>query len=1040
MSAVHFLVLMAFHFMTRGAGAAENAPRRVEVKQHKLDKHSVDSNIDLGGRVAAFFETLYGRDKTVELLGRIVHRANGSQPSPAADANVVDLTGADDPDHGDDGGRILPYGFWKKFMRDDMQQQATKRQQTRLWRALTYYAVRQATGARTPAAMRGMRDRNSYRGNGGASNAEKGRGLGFALLQFFVDHVQRLSGRSDSCLLMKKARDMRQVLVDEEQDENDLPNLEDNAGHCWFMRWRRRFGIVKMVTGMKLKVPWEKVKRRVRVLLGNIFRLRAFWDILYPGTELRFLSLDQKPSWFNNAGHTGTFGKKGGGQPSVKEVFAHTRQRYTILTTVPSWGHCGCDDPPKVALLFKAAAGGTVIKGLRESERLPPWMKVQAQENGSYRSEDMVEALEWMLPDAKTPAESVVVMLDWYSGHLIKEVAKVVRRKGHVLLFHGGGCTPFTQINDTHLHSKLSKILIQLENDWAHMGRIQIYRDGENRIPTMTREEIVSIVATAWQSIDHPHVAQKGYKQTGPAMPLRGPLDVKDVYADLLKVMEELDKTGTALEAGTTIRDNAVAYVKEEREQGRLTNWADCWKLIEEHDGLTEALAEGMESFRGSSDPYDDAEGDGPEDEGEDGDEAGGGDGCGDGPSDDFDLGNDSGSDSSDHGSDGACAGSDGACAEVLGGSKIACDSVVGMAPSQEESNPDIKIVAARQTLFDEAVRINDDAMVRSMRKQMRAATRGQEEASTNIGKWLMQRAKDQYADDAKRRRQAIDEKKLENKTAEETKLATAEKNRQTQVIRLEYLKQVVVNRREADKTKQAAILHKAQQRWLQTQFPVIIAQRCIDVMDKLSKGAKKRWTDQIERLLCGTTFERQVIVIPLWTPDILLTKTWCTTIGLISGTRKQVRMGGYFQELLERVASPTMFGRDPVDSLLRMLRLCVPCANRIFTGNYAPLRLLHLNDYVMEKAFVYGIIALSKWLGEEKFAYGIYGRWPPPFPEGLVPSTQGSTSVHLLDELPDADDAGDLSILDHLALVDDERAMRKLAAAANSAAASSST
>jgi len=50
MSPVHFLVLMAFHFMARGAGAAENAPRHVEVKQHKLDKHSVDSNIELGGR------------------------------------------------------------------------------------------------------------------------------------------------------------------------------------------------------------------------------------------------------------------------------------------------------------------------------------------------------------------------------------------------------------------------------------------------------------------------------------------------------------------------------------------------------------------------------------------------------------------------------------------------------------------------------------------------------------------------------------------------------------------------------------------------------------------------------------------------------------------------------------------------------------------------------------------------------------------------------------------------------------------------------
>ena len=73
---------------------------------------------------------------------------------------------------------------------------------------------------------------------------------------------------------------------------------------------------------------------------------------------------------------------------------------------------------------------------------------------------------KWMLPDAKTPAESVVVMLDWCSGHLTKEVAEVVRRKGHVLLFHGGGCTPFTQINDTHLHSKL-------KDEMTHGERLQ---------------------------------------------------------------------------------------------------------------------------------------------------------------------------------------------------------------------------------------------------------------------------------------------------------------------------------------------------------------------------------------------------------------------------------------------------------------------------------------------------------------------------------------------------------------------------------------
>jgi hypothetical protein len=65
----------------------------------------------------------------------------------------------------------------------------------------------------------------------------------------------------------------------------------------------------------------------------------------------------------------------------------------------------------------------------------------------------MVEALDWILPVADGSHESIVVLLDWYKGHLTDEVAQKVKSKGHVLIFHGGGSTPYTQINDTHLHA-----------------------------------------------------------------------------------------------------------------------------------------------------------------------------------------------------------------------------------------------------------------------------------------------------------------------------------------------------------------------------------------------------------------------------------------------------------------------------------------------------------------------------------------------------------------------------------------------------------
>ena len=154
---------------------------------------------------------------------------------------------------------------------------------------------------------------------------------------------------------------------------------------------------------------------------------------------MRWLSLDQKPSWFNNAGHTGTWAKKGSRAPTVRDNLNATRQRYTIMTTVPSWGHEDEDAPPKVAVLFKGARGGRIRAGVLAEFDCPQWMMIQVQENGSYRSEDVAAFLEFVLPDAASAEESIVVLLDWYSGHRTEEVAELVARKGHVLLFHGGG-------------------------------------------------------------------------------------------------------------------------------------------------------------------------------------------------------------------------------------------------------------------------------------------------------------------------------------------------------------------------------------------------------------------------------------------------------------------------------------------------------------------------------------------------------------------------------------------------------------------------
>ena len=117
-------------------------------------------------------------------------------------------------------------------------------------------------------------------------------------------------------------------------------------------------------------------------------------------------------------------------------------------------------------------------------------------------------------------------------------------------------------------------------------------------------------------------------------------------------------------------------------------------------------------------------------------------------------------------------------------------------------------------------------------------------------------------------------------------------------------------------------------------------------------------------------------------------------------GQRRSVRCGLPFQVVIEKHASEGFFGRDPVEVLLRLFRACVPGSRHAFVNSYSPARLLHQNEYVLEKAFVYGVVALSKWMGKETFPQGIFGQWPPTPPSDLVPPLKCPV-VDVTDDVP---------------------------------------
>ena len=252
---------------------------------HRNDGQALDSQLNLAERIVGQLMSEVGAaeaSKRLMVLARKGHAHRHGRAHLDEDGAQPDFFG-DDDDGEKEPVLLVSHGFWNRFIRDELNLLPSPARKMRMIRAVKYYAMRAHQGCITRAAYRGHRTKDSKRSCGGSNNRIKAAGLGFALLQYFVDVVRRLQCRADTVLLMTKAKEMREALLDNpsgQWTESNLPKLQGKAGVAWFGRWRKRYGIGYKVTGMKLKVAWRKIKARVFVFLTNVFRLRAFWEVL----------------------------------------------------------------------------------------------------------------------------------------------------------------------------------------------------------------------------------------------------------------------------------------------------------------------------------------------------------------------------------------------------------------------------------------------------------------------------------------------------------------------------------------------------------------------------------------------------------------------------------------------------------------------------------------------------------------------------------------------------------------------------------------
>ena len=343
--------------------------------------------------------------------------------------------------------------------------------------------------------------------------------------------------------------------------------------------------------------------------------------------------------------------------------------------------------------------------------------------------------------------------------------------------------------------------------------------------------------------------------------------------------------------------------------------------------------------------------------------------------------------------------------AEAGGGGGDAAPGAAGFQPRDADGSRDASaaaaragdVAAARMVMYTESIQHGDDALMRRLRSQMRNDDRGEKDARTEVGVFLKQRAEAVRSEDAKRRRLEREKEKADAIYLEDRKTARANAEKAASEARLQALRQASQNRRDLETRRRADLLEREHQRWLQVTFPVLVAQHCIDLTQKMKKGAFTFWQQDIQKLLADNVFERHVTVPHLWDSTPSFTVEWAQVLPFTGGPKRGVRCGLPFQTLLEKyVPQEQCAAKDPIQTLLRLLSLCVPKARDIFTGASHPARMLHMNAYVMEKTFLYGIICLSKWVGQEKFPTGIYGQWPPPLPDDCKPNIPPAAVVDL--------------------------------------------
>jgi len=235
----------------------------------------------------------------------------------------------------------------------------------------------------------------------------------------------------------------------------DLPQITS----CWVQRWRRAYGVTFRTVNLRYKISNSKRMLRLRVFWSNVLRLRLLHECLYGRDGVDLVSVDQKPLYFNSSLACKTLAPRGARKVNVKESVADSRERFTIMTSCPSWR---VTRAPGLAILFRHS--GAEDSRVTRSVYARTHSLVQWAPKGSYRLHHVLAYLSWAIghehavpdrpgseaPDPDEASDTVevqagaraerssmpaktrhlVVVLDWFAPHLDARVDEELKGSG----------------------------------------------------------------------------------------------------------------------------------------------------------------------------------------------------------------------------------------------------------------------------------------------------------------------------------------------------------------------------------------------------------------------------------------------------------------------------------------------------------------------------------------------------------------------------------------------------------------------------------